>query len=147
MTSITPALNLDLRAARFLSVLVPATLAVGYIGGAVQPDVQAFSVLHFLGLVAAVLLFVDVRAQTAHAPDRLLDKRERWQRDSAFRATHQIMTGTLFVAFLYTLPARMLGWWMPSIDDAIDFISAFAIVATAFPGMILAWRETGDKDD
>lgn len=54
--------------------------------------------------------------------------------------SHQSIVSGMFVIFLYTLPARPLGWWFPTLEDGIDLLSAYAIAAMALPGIILAWR-------
>ncbi|OYU14762.1 MAG: hypothetical protein CFE37_09120 [Alphaproteobacteria bacterium PA4] len=149
--TINPPLRLKLRTARILSLLVLVALPVGYLGGAVWPDAIGsldilFSALRLIGLFAAVFLFVDIRNQRANAPDTALDERERAERDSAYRASHTALVGTLFMALIYTIPAKPLGWWFPDREGAIDLLSAFAIAGLALPGIILAWRERPDGE-
>lgn len=149
--SINPPLRLKLRTARFLSIVVLAGLGVGYLGGALMPDNDGsvrlgFAIVRLIGLFAAVALFVDIRNQRVHAPDAQLDERERAERDSAHRASHQAIVGTMFVVLFYTIPAKALGWWFPDRDGAIDLLSAFAIASMALPGIIAAWREPADFD-
>ena len=76
----------------------------------------------------------------------MLDERERAERDSAYRASHYGIIGALFLAFLYTIPVKLLGWRFPDRDGAIDLLSGFGIVSLALPGIILAWRERGEQD-
>lgn len=149
--TINPPLRLKLRTARALSVLVLVALPVGYLGGALWPDAIGsldilFAALRLIGLFAAVFLFVDIRNQRANAPDTALDERERAERDSAYRASHHALVGTLFLALIYTIPAKPLGWWFPDREGAIDLLSAFAIAGLALPGIILAWRERPDSE-
>ncbi|MFZ4689495.1 MAG: hypothetical protein ACOYLS_09670 [Polymorphobacter sp.] len=148
--TLNPPLRLKLRTARILSVAVLAGLGIGYLGGAMFPDDDGgvwlgFSALRLIGLFSAVLLFVDVRNQQAHAPDTMLDERQRAERDSAYVRAHQYIVGSLFIALFYTVPAQAFGWWLPDRDGIIDLVSAFAITSMAVPGMILAWRERSDE--
>lgn len=149
--SINPPLRLKLRTARLLSVVVLAGLGIGYLGGALMPDDDGgvrlgFAIVRLIGLFAAVALFVDIRNQRVHAPDVQLDERERAERDSAHRASHSAVVGTMFVVLFYTIPAKALDWWFPDRDGAIDLLSAFAIASLALPGIIAAWREPADLD-
>jgi hypothetical protein len=149
--SINPPLRLKLRTARILSVVVLTGLGIGYLGGALMPDDDGgvrlgFAILRLVGLFAAVALFIDIRNQRVHAPDAQLDERERAERDSAHRASHYVIVGTMFVALFYSIPAKALGWWFPDRDGAIDLLSAFAIASLALPGIIAAWREPVDLD-
>ncbi len=144
-------LRLKLRTARILSAMVLAALGIGFVGGAMFPDgdggVQTgLAVLRLIGLLGAVALFIDVRNQQAHAPDAMLDERQRGERDSAYLRAHPMIVGTMFLVLFYTVPATRLGWWLPDGDGAIDLLSAFAIASLALPGMILAWRERSDLD-
>ncbi|WP_310497321.1 hypothetical protein, partial [Sandarakinorhabdus sp.] len=93
--TIKPPLSLTLRNARILSVLVLAGLGIGYLGGAMFPDDKGgvwlgFSAVRLIGLFSAVFLFLDIRNQTAHAPDAMLDERERALRDNAYVRAYQI---------------------------------------------------------
>jgi hypothetical protein len=149
--TINPPLRLKLRTARLLSLLVLGALPLGYLGGAIWPDSNAlvrslFSLLRLIGLFAALGLFVDIRNQRANAPDKALDERERAERDSAYRASHYGIIGSLFLVLIYTIPARLMGWWFPDREGAIDLLSAFAIAGLALPGIILAWRERPDSE-
>jgi hypothetical protein len=146
--TINPPLRLKLRTARALSLLVLVVLPIGYLGGAMWPDmaVPLFGILRLIGLFAAVALFVDIRNQRINAPDAMLDERERAERDSAYRASHYGIVGTMFVVLFYTIPAKALGWWFPDRDGAIDLLSAFAIASLALPGIIAAWRERDIAD-
>lgn len=149
--TINPPLRLKLRIARTLSLLVLVALPVGYLGGAIWPDAVGlldilFAALRLIGLFAAVFLFIDIRSQRANAPDTALDERERAERDSAYRASHIGIVGTLFVMLVYTIPAKPLHWWFPDRDGAIDLLSAVAIAGLALPGIILAWRERPDGE-
>jgi hypothetical protein len=149
--SMNAPLRLKLRTARALSLLVLVAMPLGYLGGAIRPDQDGgvwlpFALLRLVGLFAAVALFVDIRNQRAHAPDAQLDERERAERDSAYRASHQAIVGTMFVVLFYTIPAKALGWWFPERDGAIDLLSAFAIASLALPGIIAALRERSFED-
>ncbi len=150
-TAFNPPLRLKLRTARALSLLVLVAMPAGYLGGAIWPERldwawPVFAMMRLIGLFAAVFLFVDIRNQRANAPDAMLDERERAERDSAFRASHYGIVGALFLAFLYTIPAQRLGWWLPDGEGAIDLLSAFGIISLGLPGIILAWRERPDVD-
>lgn len=150
-SSLNPPLRLKLRTARILSLVVLAGLSIGYLGGALFPDDDGgvwlgFAALRLVGLFGAVLLFIDVRNQQAHAPDAQLDERQRAERDSAHVRAHQAIVGTLFVVLFYTLAATWFGGWFPDREGAIDLLSAFAIAGLGLPGIILAWRERGDDD-
>lgn len=149
--TINPPLRLKLRTARALSVLVLVVMPIGYLGGAIWPYTPEaaspfFGILRLIGLFAAVFLFVDSRSQRVNAPDNMLDERERAERDSAYRASHYGIVGTMFVVLFYTIPAKALGWWFPDRDGAIDLLSVFAIVSFALPGIIAAWRERRIED-
>jgi hypothetical protein len=148
---INPPLRLKLRTARALSLLVLVVMPMGYLGGAIWPDHAGgvwlpFAMMRLVGLFAGVFLFVDIRNQRANAGDAILDERERAERDSAYRASHYGIVGALFLVFLYTIPAKLLGWWFPDRDGAIDLLSAFGIASLALPGIVLAWRERADLD-
>lgn len=150
-TRLNPPLRLKLRTARILSLVVLAGLSIGYLGGAMFPDADGgvllgFGVVRLVGLCSAVLLFIDVRNQQAHAPDAQLDERQRAERDSAHVRAHQAIVGTMFVVLFYTLVATPAGGWFPDRDGAIDLLSAFAIASLALPGIILAWRERDETD-
>ena len=149
--SINPPLRLKLRTARALSLLVLVVMPIGYLGGAIWDDTAVFgwplfTLLRLIGLFAAVFLFVDIRNQRVNAPDTMLNERERAERDSAYRASHHGIVGTMFVVLLYTIPAKALGWWFPDRDGAIGLLSVFAIVSFALPGIIAAWRERSVED-
>lgn len=149
--TINPPLRLKLRTARALSLIVLVVMPLGYFGGALWPDAGdpaglALSLMRLIGLFAAVALFLDIRNQRVNAPDTMLDERERAERDSAYRASHYGIVGTMFVALFYTIPAKALGWWFPDRDGAIDLLSVFAIVSFALPGIIAAWRERSIED-
>ncbi len=131
--------------ARALSVAVMAALGVGYLGdavwGAASPTLAlAFGLQKLFGLVGAIVLFLDSHGQEANAPDRLLDERQRAERDRAYVRAYQIIVTGMFAIFLYTIPAQSFGWWLPGIGKAIDMLSAYAIASLALPGIILAWR-------
>lgn len=149
--TINPPLRLKLRTARALSLLVLVVMPLGHLGGAIWPDAAdpaglALSMLRLVGLFAAVALFIDIRNQRVNAPDAMLDERERAERDSAYRASHYGIVGTMFVVLFYTIPAKAFGWWFPDRDGAIDLLSAFAIASLALPGIIAAWRERSIED-
>jgi hypothetical protein len=148
--TINPPLRLKLRTARALSLLVLVVMPLGYLGGAIWPEMATasplFGILRLIGLFAAVFLFVDIRNQRVNAPDTMLDERERAERDSVYRASHYGIVGTMFVVLFYTVPAKALGWWFPDRDGAIDLLSAFAIASLALPGIIAAWRERSIED-
>lgn len=149
--TINPPLRLKLRTARLLTLVVLAAMPIGYLGGAIWPDQDGgawlpFAVLRLIGLFAAVFLFIDVRNQRANASDAMLDERERAERDSAYRSSHYVIVGALFLAFLYTIPAKLFGWWFPDRDGAIDLLAAFGITSLAMPGIILAWRERAEQE-
>jgi hypothetical protein len=144
-------LRLKLRTARALSLLVLVVMPIGYLGGAMWDDTEVFgwplfTLLRLIGLFAAVFLFLDSRNQRINAPDTQLDERERAERDSAYRASHYGIVGTMFVVLFYTIPAKAFGWWFPDRDGAIDLLSAFAIASLALPGIITAWRERSIED-
>lgn len=71
------ALRFSTRTARRLSVVVILGLCIGYVGGAVLPDLRVMNLVRLAGLIAAVLLFIDGRGQMAQSSDRMLDERER----------------------------------------------------------------------
>ena len=138
-------IHLSAPAARRLSILVLGCLFGGYMLAAVLPQAPraleaGFSLLKITGLLGAFALFLDGHGQTANAPDTMLDERQRVERDRAYVRSHQIIVGALFAAFVYTVPAVPLGWWLPAQGAAIDLLSAFGIAALALPGIILAWR-------
>lgn len=140
-------LKLSLRTSRILSLLVLGGIGIGYLGGAIAagPDDHvpiAFSAARVVGLVSAVLLFIEGRGQMTQASDAMLDERERALRDRCYVATHQIMVLTMFAFFLWSLVAKLINGWMPGQEQALDLLSAFAITSMALPGIILAWRET-----
>ncbi|WP_426163219.1 hypothetical protein [Sandarakinorhabdus sp. DWP1-3-1] len=144
-TAYRPVLRLKLRTARRLSIAALAALGIGYLGSAVLADPPrwlfvALGLLKIFGLVGAIALFIDSTGQHANAPDRLLDERQRHERDRAYVLSYQVIVVSMFAAFLYTIPAQALGWWLPQIAPAIDLLSAFAITSLALPGIILAWR-------
>lgn len=138
--------------ARLLSILALGALGLGYLLDAIATDPSraafiAISAVKLFGLLGAILLFIDANGQRANAPDRLLDERERTERDRAFVRSHQIIVSGMFLAFLYTVPARPLGWWFPGLEDGIDLLSAYAIASMALPGIILAWRTPESMPD
>lgn len=144
-------LRLKLRTARALSLLVLVVMPLGYLGGAMWQKTAVFgrplfTLMRLVGLFAAVALFMDIRNQRINAPDTQLDERERAERDSAYRASHYGIVGTMFVVLFYTIPAKAFGWWFPDRDGAIDLLSAFAIASLALPGIIAAWRECSIED-
>lgn len=144
--SLNPPLTLSLRTSRILSLLVLGGIGFGYLGGAIfaDPDGTApigFSAVRLVGLISAVLLFIEGRGQVTQASDALLDERERQQRDKAYVATHQIMISCLFGFFIWSIIAKLTNGWMPGQEQALDLLSGFAICAMALPGIILAWRE------
>jgi hypothetical protein len=145
--SFKPPLRLGLRTARGLSVVALLALVAGYLGAAVAGDALAFGLLKLLGLLGAAALFLDARGQQANAPDRMLDERERRERDRAYVLAYQAIIGTMFVALIYTIPAQGLGWWLPDAAAMLDLVSALAIAGLALPGVILAWRTPADAAD
>lgn len=153
MTAATrPAITLRPAQARTLSVLALAALAIGYVLDAViteQPRLAStlIGLVKLGGLLGALVLFIDANGQQAHAPERLLDERQRADRDRAFVRSHQIIVTAMFLIFLYTLPAEPLGWWFPTREAGIDLLSAFGIASMALPGVILAWRAPDSDDD
>lgn len=144
--NVNPPLRLSLRTARLLSLLVLGGIGIGYLGGAILADPDgsapiAFSAVRLVGLISAVLLFIEGRGQLTQASDALLDERERALRDKAYVGTHQIMITCLFGFFIWSIIARFIDGWMPAPEQAIDLLSGFAITSMALPGIILAWRE------
>lgn len=150
---LNPPLRLSLRTARILSLLVLAGIGIGYLGGAIFTDPDGspqigFVLVRLVGLLSAVALFIEGRGQMAHAADRMLDERERQQRDRAYMLTHQVMVTALFGFFLWSIVAKFIDGWMPEQEQALDLLSGFAITAMALPGIILAWREQpADAED
>ncbi len=144
MTSVRPPLQISARTARALSVAVFASLVTGYgtaaLGGVSPFGLVVAGVFKIVGLLGAIALFVGSQGQQANAPDRLLDERQRGERDRAHVRAFHIVVAAMFAAFLYTIPARAAGWWLPGVDVAIDMLSAFAIFSMALPGVVLAWR-------
>jgi hypothetical protein len=145
--SFKPPLRLGLRTARGLSVVALLALVAGYLGVAVAGDAMGFSLLKLLGLLGAAALFLDAHGQQANAPDRMLDERERRERDRAYVLAYQAIIGAMFVALIYTIPAQALGWWLPDAAAMLDLLSALAITGLALPGVILAWRTPVDTAD
>jgi hypothetical protein len=145
--SFKPPLRLGLRTARGLSVVALLALVAGYLGAAVTGDSPGFGLLKLFGLFGAAALFLDARGQQANAPDKMLDERERHDRDRAYVLAYQAIVGAMFVALIYTIPAQGLGWWLPDAAAMRDLVSAFAIAALALPGVILAWRAPADAAD
>lgn len=136
-----PPLRLGLRTARALSVVAGSALLIGYLGAAVAGDAPLlFGVVKLVGLLGAAALFLDAHGQQANAPDRMLDERERRDRDRAYVLAYQSIIGTMFVALIYTVPAQRFGWWLPDAAAMLELLSAFAIAGLALPGVILAWR-------
>ena len=147
-------LKLSLRSARILSVLIVASLGIGYLGGAVAAGADGdqpviFTLLRLLGLFSALALFIETRGQMAQASDAMLDERERALRDRSHVATHQIMVAVMFGFFLWSILARFTGGWMPDQEQALDLLSGFAITSLALPCIIMAWRELpeGEPDE
>lgn len=146
------ALSLSLPAARALAIFVAVAVPGAYLADALFAEAPkavgvSLGLLKIAGLLGAVALFLSAWGQQSQAPDGQLDERQRAERDRAYVRTHQLMVGTLFLALFYTVPARLLGWWMPNAEDAVDLLSAFAITGMALPGMILAWRDEEVSDD
>ena len=137
--------------ARLLSVLVVASLFLGYLGGAAVDDAGpadlAFSVAKLVGLLGAILLFLTNYGQMSQRPEARLDEREAQIRNRAYVLTHQLMVGCLFVAFFWTSLAGKLNLWLPDADGASDLITAFAMSSMALPGAILAWRDRPIADE
>jgi hypothetical protein len=143
-----PPLRLTLRTARGLSVVALLALVTGYLGAAIAGDAPLlFGVLKLVGLIGAAALFLDAHGQRANAPDRMLDERERRERDRAYVLAYQAVLGVMFIALIYTIPAQGFGWWLPDAAAMLDLISAFAIAALALPGVILAWRAPDEAAD
>jgi uncharacterized membrane protein YfcA len=145
--SFKPPLRLGLRTARRLSVVALVALIGGYLGAAVMGEAPGFGVLKLVGLLGAAALFLDARGQQANAPDRMLDERERRERDRAYVLAYQAIVGAMFVALVYTVPAQGLGWWLPDAAAMRDMLSGFAIAALALPGVFLAWRTPAEAAD
>lgn len=155
MTSVTrPPIILAAGQARILSVLALSAIVAGYLLDAIFTEMPraafvAVGIVKLFGLLGATALFLDAHGMAANAPEKLLDERQRAERGRAFVLSHQIIVSAIFLIFLYTLPAKPLGWWFPSLDDGIDLLSAFGIVGMALPGIILAWRtpRVADSDE
>lgn len=148
----TAPLKLSLRTSRILSLLVLGGIGVGYLGGAIAagPDGTPpilFSLLRIIGLISAVLIFIEARGQLTQSSDAMLDERERALRDKAYVATHQIMVACLLGFFLWSILAKFIHGWMPGQEAALDLLSGFAISAMALPGIILAWQEQADDGE
>ena len=150
-TTLNPPLKLSLRTARMLSLLVLGGIGIGYLGGAIfaESDGSApigFTLVRLVGLISAVMLFIEGRGQLTQASDAMLDERERTMRDKSYVATHQIMVLALFGFFLWSIVAKFIDGWMPGQEQALDLLSGFAITSMALPGIILAWREQPQDD-
>ncbi|WP_303808880.1 hypothetical protein [Sandarakinorhabdus limnophila] len=149
--AMNPPLKLSLRTARMLSLLVLGGIGIGYLGGAIfaESDGSApigFTLVRLVGLISAVMLFIEGRGQLTQASDAMLDERERALRDKSYVATHQIMVLALFGFFLWSIVAKFIDGWMPGQEQALDLLSGFAITSMALPGIILAWREEPHDD-
>jgi hypothetical protein len=145
--SFKPPLRLGLRTARGLSVVALLALVGGYLGAAVAGDSLGFGLLKLLGLLGAAALFLDARGQQANAPDKMLDERERRERDRAYVLAYQAIIGAMFAALIYSVAAQGLGWWLPDAAAMLELVSALAIAGLALPGVILAWRTPADAAD
>lgn len=147
--------RLTLRTARILSVIGPGGLMLAALAGAMflAPDgsVQmVFRVLRLVFMLVALVLFIDGRSQPTNVPEKfdpLFDERERSDRDRAFRNSHKIVVGGIFLAWLYVTLAMGWGFWLPDLRGAVDITLAYAFVAMGLPGMILVWRERPISDD
>ncbi len=149
---LTAPVNLRPQSARWLSVLVLAALAGGYLIVAMLPDAgppvsMLLGLVRLFGLIGAFVLFIDSHGQQANAPDAMLDERQRGERDRAYVRSYQIILGSLFLVLIYTLPVKFFGWQFPDRDAGIDLLSAFAIAGLALPGIILAWRAREDEGE
>lgn len=81
--------------ARLLSVVAIASLAVGYLGGALVGDIKGpadlgLHLLRLLGLVCTLLLFLSNYGQLSQRKEAELDEREAQLRNRAYVLTHQI---------------------------------------------------------
>lgn len=139
-------LRLSAPAARALSLLVYAALALGNLGVAIgdaQPKRVALviALLKIGGLLGAVALFLSSYGQLSQRAERELDEREVAIRNRAYVLTHQIMIAVLFAGFFWVTLADRFGWWLPGASRTADLITAFGLGAMALPAAILAWRD------
>lgn len=139
-------LLLSQRATRILSILVLIGIGVGYPLGAwfMAPDGEVpiqLMPLQLIGLFSALILFLDGRGMITAGVTARLDERERAMRDRAYVTTHQIMVITMVAYYLWSQLAPHVGAAVPGPAQAHELLTAFAIVAMAMPGMIMAWRE------
>lgn len=140
-----PVIDLSPGAARRLSLVALAGLALGYPADAIIVDLPLFADrliggIKLIGLLATVVLFLDTPFRLVNAKDRALDDRLRHERDRALATSHRIVVPLLFAGFVYAYVAEALGWWLPAPRAAIDLLSAFAIFSMALPAIVLAWR-------
>jgi fucose permease len=138
--------------ARLLSVAAIGSLAVGFLGEAVlgepgNPLDLFLTALRLAGLLSTITLFLSNYGQMTQRREAELDEREAQLRNRAYVLTHQIMVTLLFGAFFYLEAATKLGWWLPSLDQAADMITAFGLSSMALPAAILAWRDRALPDE
>jgi hypothetical protein len=138
--------------ARFLSVVVVGSLVIGYLVGPVVAPVSpaldiGFSIIKLVGLIGAILLFLSNFGQMSQRPESSLDEREVAIRNRAYVRTHQVMVACLFLAFFWIEAANKLGWWLPSVSDAANLLTAFGISSMALPAAILAWTAEELEDE
>lgn len=137
------------RTARRFSAGVVVLLLGSYLLEALLPGLPrgpavALGLTKIAALLGAVVLFVSTHGQRAQAPDRLLDERERAERDRAFVLTHQWMISGLLGFFIYLEAARKLGLPMPNIPQIGELMTVFTLLSMAMPGMILAFRDRAE---
>ncbi|MFN3592291.1 MAG: hypothetical protein ACK4TG_08895 [Thermaurantiacus sp.] len=138
--------------ARLLSLVVVGSLVVGYLADAIfAPEAPAlvlgFAALKLVGLFGAILLFLSNFGQMSQRPESSLDEREVEIRNRAYVRTHHVMVACLFAAFFWMETANKLGWWLPSVSDAANLLTAFGISSMALPAAILAWTAEEIEDE
>jgi hypothetical protein len=138
--------------ARLLSVVVVGSLVGGYLAGAILAPVSpaldiGFAILQLVGLLGAILLFLSNFGQMSQRSESSLDEREVAVRNRAYVRTHHVMVACLFVAFFWVEAANKLGWWLPSVSDAANLLTAFGISSMALPAAILAWTAEEIEDE
>ena len=136
-------LKLSQRSVRILSVLAMAGLAIGFVVGAFFADPRGnmpslFNVIRQVGLISAIVLFLDSRGRLSELDDGRLDERERGIRNRAYITTYKIVVGCLFgIILLLTMVSHM-----PLRQERVlGILLGLAFMVMLLPRVIIAWRE------